>query len=96
MFRALGSLTSFSEHSLDSMSYKVTTICYPANCFTYIHSSDVMGSVFFFFLSPMVWNLQIVDVVSNVYVNTHKITGYHNLDFYNSFVGVQISSLSTL
>lgn len=63
----------------------------------YLHSSDVMGSVFFFLcVSPMVWNLQIVDVVSNVYVNTHKITGYHNLDFYDSFVGVQISSLTTL
>ena len=56
-----------------------------------------MCSVFFFLsVSPMVWNLQIVDVVSNVYVNTHKITGYYNLDFYDSFVGVQISSLSTL
>ena len=44
----------------------------------------------------MVWNLQIVDVVSNVCVNSHKITGYHNLDFYDAFIGVQISSLSTL
>lgn len=51
---------------------------------------------FFLSVSPMVWNLQIVDVVSNVYVNTHKITGYHNLDFYDSFVRVQTSSLSTL
>ena len=44
----------------------------------------------------MVWNLQIVDVVSNVYVNTHKITGCHNVDFYDAFVVVQISSLSAL
>ena len=51
---------------------------------------------FFLSVSPMVWNLQIVDVVSNVYVYTHKITGYHNLDFYDSFVRVQTSSLSTL